>query len=939
MLIVQLVYNLAVLVAASVFSGFIDARWDRNTITGKILQGITFGLIAVVAMLNPFILTPGIIFDGRSIVLSLCSLFYGPVAGIIAGSMAFVTRIIIGGGGTIMGVSVIISSVTIGLLYYFARRNKRISLSNAQLYIFGIVVHVVMILLMSLLPGSFVKETLRTVGISVILFYPFATVLIGKILFDQENNYKLNRELRESEEKYRTLFNNDLAGNFITSISGNLILCNQAFARIFGFDSVDEIRNIKVSAFYKDQKQREEIIKNIQEHKKLENLELVLFNRHKKEVVVLANIIGEFDTSGNLLFLNGYIIDITDRKRAERLLMETHNRLTETMESISDGVVIFNKEMNYVFVNKRGAEMLGYKPEELIGKNYWQLFPEAKGTPFAEAYIKAMDTKQPIILEEYFEPWNRWFENRIYPASEGIAVYFSETTQRIHAEKMIKTLSNAVEQSPLAVIITDSKGRIEYVNRKFIENTQYTFEEIKDKIPVIFDKSRIDEEKYQQMWDELNHGNVWIGEYLNQRKDGTSIWEEVTVAPIYINNNLLNNYVIITENITDKKKILEELIAAKEKAEESDRLKSAFLANMSHEIRTPMNSILGFTGLLKKPDLSDLKKEKYVELIEKSGQRMLNTLNDLINISRIEAGEVKVYFTNININKLLNELRDFFRNEAQLKGIKLNVHPALKEEEAIINTDDVKLHAVLTNLIKNALKFTHSGSIDFGYWINEKEITFFVRDTGKGISQEFQKKLFQRFVQEESGYTRMYEGSGLGLSISKAYIDMLGGKIWLEHSTLNKGSEFRFTIPYIKGSEEIINHDSGDKTQMLLSTRKINILIAEDDDVVFEYLSIILGDICKKISRAKTGIEAMDIFKNSDSFDLILMDIKLPLMDGLTAARKMRELDDKVVIIAQTAFAFNEDRQKALDAGCNDYISKPIKPEVLLEKVRKLLQL
>lgn len=822
MLVVKLVYNLAVLVAASIFSGFIDARWGRSTLTGKILQGITFGLIAVVAMLNPFVLTPGIIFDGRSIVLSLCTLFFGPLSGVIAGLMALVTRVIIGGGGTLMGVSVITSSVIIGLLYYYGRKKNRISLSSWQLYVFGILVHIVMILLMILLPSNYVRETMHTVAITVILFYPFATVLIGKILYDQENSYRLTKELREREKKYRSLFDNDLAGNFITDPEGNLILCNQAFARIFGFGSVDELQGVNVLSYYKDQKLREEIIQQLKLSKKIENLELVLLKKDLNEITVLANVIGEFDESNTLVALNGYVIDITERKKAE---------------------------------------------------------------------------------------------------------------------KLIKTLSNAIEQSPLTVIITNSEGKIEYVNKKFTETTQYSFEEVKDKTPVIFDKVHFDETEYRQMWDVLNHGDVWIGEYLNHKKDGTPMWEEVTVAPIYIDSKIINNYVIITENITEKKKILEELITAKEKAEESDKLKSAFLANMSHEIRTPMNSILGFTGLLKKPDLSELKKEKYVELIEKSGQRMLNTLNDLINISRIEAGEVKVYFTNTNINKLLAELSDVFGNEARLKGIKLTANPSLPMNDAVVKTDDIKLHAVLTNLIKNALKFTHEGSIDFGYWINEKEITFFVRDTGKGISPEFQKKLFQRFVQEESGYTRMYEGSGLGLSISKAYVEMLGGKIWLEYSAPEKGTEFRFTLPYMKGSEEIISHVSNDVLPNLLSSKKINILIAEDDDIVFEYLSIVLGDICKTIQRVKNGLEAVEVLKNNGSFDLVLMDIKLPVMDGLTAARKIREFDNNVVIIAQTAFAFNEDRQKAIEAGCNDYISKPIKADVLLEKVRKLLLL
>lgn len=388
-------------------------------------------------------------------------------------------------------------------------------------------------------------------------------------------------------------------------------------------------------------------------------------------------------------------------------------------------------------------------------------------------------------------------------------------------------------------------------------------------------------------------------------------------------------------DISDRKQIEIELNAAKDKAEESDRLKSAFLANMSHEIRTPMNGILGFTDLLKEPKLSGKEQEKYIGIIESSGQRLLNTVNDLIDISKIEAGQMKVSVSDVNLSKLLEQLFAFFNVEAQKKGLQLFLSTTSLSENIILLSDQEKLYSILTNLIKNAIKYTRSGSIDFGFEKKGDELQFFVKDTGDGISENRLNVIFDRFIRSDLHEDDASEGSGLGLSISKAYVKMLGGKIWAE-SKEGEGSQFYFTIPYkTLKSKNPENKEADSETKSKHQIKDLKILIAEDEESGFDLLSVLLKDVSKEILCAKTGVETVEQCRNNQDIDLVLMDIQMPIMNGYEASKQIREFNKDVIIIAQTAFALAGDREKALEAGCNDYISKPIKKEILNKKLQK----
>jgi signal transduction histidine kinase/CheY-like chemotaxis protein len=410
-------------------------------------------------------------------------------------------------------------------------------------------------------------------------------------------------------------------------------------------------------------------------------------------------------------------------------------------------------------------------------------------------------------------------------------------------------------------------------------------------------------------------------------------------------NDLSNQekLVEINKKLTDSNDNLEriveertkEIMRALKQAEESDRLKSAFLTNMSHEIRTPMNGILGFTELLREPNLTSDELQDYIQTIQISGARMLNTINNIVNVSKIESGLTKVDINETNLNEKIEFTYKFFKPEVEIKGLKFLIRNGLPSKEAIIKTDNEKVYAILTNLVKNAIKFTYEGSIEFGYEKKGEYLEFFVKDTGVGIPQKQQQLIFERFRQGDELHSRGYEGSGLGLSISKSYVEMLGGEIWVE-SEEGIGSTFYFTIPYNAVSEEKIEiKDAVSAEHKEVELKRLKILVVEDDEISYSLLTRMLEKISYEVLHAMTGVQAIEACRDNPDLDLVLMDIRMPNMDGNEATHQIRQFNKDLIIIAQTAYGFSSDREKTIEAGCNDYISKPINMTLLYELIKK----
>lgn len=417
---------------------------------------------------------------------------------------------------------------------------------------------------------------------------------------------------------------------------------------------------------------------------------------------------------------------------------------------------------------------------------------------------------------------------------------------------------------------------------------------------------------------------------------------DILKVPFNDENGNALGVVGICHDITERYKTEIYLKNAKEKAEESDRLKSSFLANMSHEIRTPMNAIIGFSDLLVNPDTEIDEREELVNHINNNCNTLLHLIDDIIDLAKIEANELAINIKNTNINKLIQELYETFketRKKLHKEHIEIKLEKNNFHEDFSLKTDPYRLKQILINLLDNALKYTDEGYIEIGYNLMEKInlIEFFVTDTGIGIPKDKQKEVFQRFNKLETDKLKLYRGTGLGLTIAKNLVTRLGGNMRIE-SQMNKGSTFYFTLPLKMAhtyKEEMIKNELVDHRQKWIGK---TILIAEDDESSYKFIELLLKDKGINLLRAINGDEAIEICKTHDEIDLILMDIKMSGMNGLEAAMEIKKLNPGIPIIIQTAFAMQNDEKLILEAGCDDYISKPIKKEKLLYVIEKWLE-
>lgn len=708
-----------------------------------------------------------------------------------------------------------------------------------------------------------------------------------------------------------------------------------------------------------------ELIKTIRQTLRLDIPVILVTGQGSEELAVQALKLGANDyltkSENYLIRLPSLIVNSFQHwelKRKHEAHLESEAKYRLLADNSADIIFALNLDLNFTYVSPAVNYMLGIEKKVALKKQLNEILtPQSfqKATRLLSEILSdklylqdLVDIKQSIELEMYRKDGSTlWTEvktsvilndNKEPEGFLGVARDISD--RKIISDKLIQ-LSRAVEQSPTIIVITSLKGNIEYVNPKFTEITGYTLEEVIGENINILKSGHTTAEEYKKLWDTIESGKEWRGELQNKRKDGTLYWEEASISAIKNSDGEITHYLAVKTDITEKKKIINDFILAKEKAEESDRLKSAFLANISHEIRTPMNGILGFSELLKEPNLTGADQIKYLEIIEKSGNRMLNIINNIVDISKIEAGLIELSNFETNINDQIEYAYTFFKPEAEKKGLQLFNKSSLDTNDAVLNLDREKLYSILLNLIKNAIKYTDSGTIEIGYSVininKEPYIEFYVSDTGIGVAPEQQDAIFKRFIQAEINDRHSRHGAGLGLSISKAFVELMGGTIRVE-SQEGAGSTFYFTIPYSQ-----VNRKVKQENKLLDSSdygipSNLKILIAEDDAISKTLLTFLLKPIAREVLIASNGQEAVELFKANPDVDVILMDIQMPIMDGFEATRQIRLLNADIKIIAQTAFALSGDEFKIKKAGCNSYINKPIKKESLFLAIKENLQ-
>lgn len=1103
---IELVYNLFILVGLSSISGFIERRWDRTTVAGKISQGLLFGIIAILGIMFPFELEKGLIFDGRTIAISLCTLFFGPTAGAISAIMAGAYRIWIGGVGLPMGLSTIVMAFVVGLTFYRIRRRFPIEwLTNFRLYLFGLVVHIFMMILVITLPSRYIVSVYQAIGLMVIGIYPLVSLIIGKILFDQEVASHTLSELSKRESLFRTTLYSIGDAVITTDEKGNIRNMNQIAESLTGWtekeakglqlknvfnvvneftleavdnpvqkvlregtvvglanhsllisrdgrkipvaDSGSPIRDeggkiIGVVLVFRDQTAEREAQRRIKEselryrqfvysstdgiwrfdldtpipidlpedeqiqamfdygflaecndvYAKMYGFESSkeVVGIHLKEVLQIDKpenweflrtfirnnyrltdgISTERDRFGNIKYFennfvgiveDGFLIrawgiqkDITEKKQLELTLKQSEEKFRLLAESSLTGIYLI-QDFKFAYVNKALAKTFGYEVDEIIGKlgPLDLTHPDDRPRVVENVNRRVSGEIESIRYDFkglkkdgstiYLEVHGRRIE---YSGKVGVIGTLVDITNRKKAEEGLLKLSEAVRNSPVAIIITNRNGIIEYANPKFTEITGYSIEEILGNTPRILKSGHHTDEFYQNLWNTILSGNIWNGEILDRKKNGELYWENLTISPIKDDKGKITHFVAVKEDITEKKEMMQKLIEAKTKAEESDRLKSAFLANISHEVRTPLNAILGFAQILY---LQPVKKDEVVsfaKIIYKRGQDLLRLFNDIIEISFIDAHQLII---SPRVDKVLPLLKDIYTTfatseEFSEKGIELKIGESVDEDFEFF-TDFFRVRQVLFNLIHNALKFTQKGFVEFGCSLQEdSSLLFYVKDTGIGIPESKKDYIFGRFQQLDTDFlTRPYQGLGIGLAITREIVNLLGGKIWFE-STVGKGTTFYFTLPPLKVTtdEENTKAQKVKEPKEIISRsdteRKLVFLVAEDEYTNFVALQKFLERTFNcEILYAKDGSEAVEIANERKDIDLIIMDIRMPEKDGYTAFKEIRESNVSVPIIALTAYAFPNDKKRIIETGFDEYIAKPFEYDDIKDKINKVL--
>jgi PAS domain S-box-containing protein len=515
----------------------------------------------------------------------------------------------------------------------------------------------------------------------------------------------------------------------------------------------------------------------------------------------------EFDNNHLPTKLIGTIQDITEKVKAEESIKTEQKLLRTLIENLPDAVYIKDANARKVITNAADLKFLDAESESaIIGKTDLELFSGAIGARGYNDDMEVLTTGKPVInKEEYFQLANgeqHWLLTSKIPFSNskdeisGLVGIGRDITELKKSNEAIIKLSKAIEQSPLSIVITNTKGEIEYTNPKFTEITGYSSIEVKGKNPRILKSGETSDEEYKALWTSISKGDEWHGVLHNRKKNGELYWESASISPIVNEKGEIINYIAIKEDISIQKELLEELVVSKEKAEESDRLKSAFLANMSHEIRTPLNGILGFTELLIDPDFNEEQKADMARLVLDNGDQLLSIINDVLDISKIESGQIELKYSVFSVKQMINDIKKSFEHRAQVNKIDLRLAMDIPVEEIDLKSDFTKIKQVLSNLLSNALKYTDNGFVEIGFRATEKELIFHVKDSGVGIPAEFREKIFDRFRHLEPNRSKLAGGNGLGLSISKSFIEMMGGRIWVD-SEVGKGSCFYFTVPNI----------------------------------------------------------------------------------------------------------------------------------------------
>jgi len=767
--------------------------------------------------------------------------------------------------------------------------------------------------------------------------------------FDNKDNFKkANQNL---EQKYRLLFEKSPVGIFQFDNNALIIDCNDRFVEI-----LKSQREKIVGLDMHNLKDKSVLNACLDAISGVQGFYEGIYHVTTSDAVIyvsLKTVPFTIDGTDEVLGGIGIVEDITERVKADEVLKKKEQdfRILSSLTTDAASVLSFNLDGTFKreWLSDSLLHTVGYLPEEIDSFEKWaKIIHPDDILPYKEAVGRIMQGQKVSLDFRILSKDGKlfWVNNTVFPEYDesGRPVRLISALKDITTEKEAEIalnyqrnlLDTIINIAPVGIWLSKPDGSYPIINKNFSDLIGYGTS--------MFSMTPEELEHCRKSDDlALKSGEPIETEEDITFTDGNKHTIKVFKRKVFDVNGSVLGVLGISTDITERKRYEKALVEALEKAEESDRLKSAFLANMSHEIRTPLNGIIGFSKYLRNfPDTNREETLKFLNIICYSADHLLNLINDIIDISKIEVGQLKITPESINLNALLNEIYTFYYSanpDLSKRGVSFRITTSLSDAESSIVVDKVRLRQILNNLIGNALKFTREGSVEFGYELttDKNYVRFFVRDTGIGIPKDKVELIFQRFRQADVDITKKFGGTGLGLAISKSLVELMGGNIWVD-SQIEIGSTFYFTLPFIKTAIPVAKSDTQFEFKDVMDKLKgKRVLIAEDDTNSLYYLRTVLQNAGMTCFEALNGRDAVNLFLKNPDLDLILMDLKMPELSGFEAIKEIRKVNLKVPILVQTAHVFNDEKVLCSAMGCDNFISKPVDINVLFSTLIQMI--
>lgn len=761
----------------------------------------------------------------------------------------------------------------------------------------------------------------------------------------------INSLLSEKSVFIDTLFASSPDAILIQDADDLITTCNEEVQNILGY-SKNDLLGKKFSSIVAEEDQKKALLNKdiLKKNKSLRDFQLELIKSDQSTILAELSSNRVEDEKGNLIGTITILRDITLRKKTEFALKESERRFKNLVNHSPNGLLFADLQGNILEVNPQLLQVFGSPSAEATKAINLLQHKPLEEAGISNDFKRCIETSSIISNKcQYTSKWNKhaFLSYCFVPVTNlkneltGVLATFNDTTQQTRDQQELLKAYTAIENSGNAITSSTLDDKLTFVNKAAVKLWGYKSpEEMVEmaNIQNLFAKNS--QETIKEIYKRLLTENTYhsYDEIFVKRRDGRIIPVELRASLLRDDNGIPIGVTSSWNDITQQKIVKRELVKAKQRAEESDRLKSAFLANMSHEIRTPMNGIIGFSNLLKSSKISDPIKEKYIDLINSNGETLVKIIDDIIDIAKIESKQFRLIEKSSNLAEVFTELHScYLKNLIKYGKGHLTLTLNIPDEKHVILTDGMRLKQIMSNLISNAIKFTYKGTIEFGYRLKDgQNIEFFVTDSGIGLPEDKKEDIFERFMQLDDSPAREYGGTGLGLTISKNLVELMGGEIGVE-SVLGKGSSFYFTLPYRKAELSYLP-PKPEKRKYNLGYEWIDkkILIAEDEEDNYLLLEELLKDTGAVVLRARDGNEAIQIFKNK-IIDLVLLDIKMPNINGYEALKEFKTIKKEVPIVVQTAYAMASEKNRIVEAGCDAYLTKPLEINHLLQVIDEFL--